>query len=197
MRLTTAIALILILALSIHAKKKGAPAMASGAPGDRTCHASKCHADNELNSDKAKIFLEGIPKKFIPGKVYNISLHLEQPGMKKWGFQATVVNEQGRAVGTLISVKEQNTRILDTTRYKSRTDRQYITHSLSGIKGPKKGVSPTWQIQWRAPADTTAVTPSFYFALNAANGNNKKTGDFIYTRTITVKSAIDQVQLKQ
>ena len=53
MRFTTIIVLTLLLTIGLQAKKKGAPAMASGAPGDRTCNSGKCHAGNDLNSEKA------------------------------------------------------------------------------------------------------------------------------------------------
>jgi len=183
--------LTLFLAIPLSAKKKGAPPMSSGAPGDRTCLTSKCHAGNDLNSDKAKISIEGIPKNFVPNEVYDVTVHMEQAGMKKWGFQATVADEEGEEAGTLISSKDQPTQLLDDTRTKSRTSRRYISHTEQGIKGPEKGESQTWTFQWKAPADTTAVTPTFYFALNAANGNTKKTGDFIYTRQFEVKPSKD------
>lgn len=167
------------------AKKKGSPAMASGVPGDRTCATSKCHAGSDLNSGNAEIFIEGLPESFIANEIYEISLHLNQKGAKAWGFQATVADDGGNPVGTIISKKGENTQMLDPVRYQSKTSRQYITHTQRGTKGPKKGVSPTWTIQWQAP-DSTGVTPSFYFAFNAANGNKKKTGDKIYTRMVTV-----------
>lgn len=157
--------------------------MSSGAPGDRTCQSGKCHAGGDLNSMLATIVIKGVPEKFIPGKVYDISIHLEQPGMKKWGFQTTVADKDGNAIGKLISTDGQNTQILDKSRYQSQTGRQYLTHTQAGSEGPKKGISPVWKMQWEAPTDSSR-RPAFYFALNAANGNDKKTGDFIYTRTI-------------
>lgn len=190
MRKISIVTLSLLIALTGFAKKKGAPPMAAGAPGDRTCLTSKCHAGNDLNTDKATIFIEGLPKVYIANEVYDITLRLEQPKAKRFGFQATVADADGHAVGTLISLEDQNTQLLSDERSKSRTDRRYITHTKTGITGPKKGISPTWQIQWKAPADSAAI-PSFYFTFNAANGNTKKTGDFIYSRSVKVKSALD------
>ena len=60
MRIITIFVLALVLSVNLQAKKKGAPPMASGAPGDRTCNTSKCHATNDLNTDKAKIIIEGL-----------------------------------------------------------------------------------------------------------------------------------------
>ncbi|NQV14401.1 hypothetical protein HQ531_03000 [bacterium] len=175
----------IFLCTAVSAKKKGAPGMSAGAPGDRTCNSKKCHAGNELNSDKAKIFIAGLPKIYTPNEIYEITLRFEQPGAKRWGFQATVANDKGDAIGSLISVKGQETHIQDNARYKSKTNRQYLTHTKKGILGSEKGKSPSWIIQWKAP-ETVVDTSNFYFAFNAGNGNNKDTGDFIYTRSFRV-----------
>ena len=177
-----------MLSLPALAKKKGSPPMAAGALGDRTCAASKCHASYDLNSGNAEIFIEGLPETYTPNEIYEITLSLKQKKAKVFGFQATVSDAEGNAVGQLMSMEGENTQMLDNARYKSRTNRQYITHTLDGIKAPKKGISQTWKIQWQAP-DTAAVTPAFYFAFNAANRNNKKTGDHIYTRQLQVLPA--------
>lgn len=188
MRRSLIFLLTLMLSLSLYAKKKGAPPMTSGAPGDRTCLTSKCHAGNDLNSDKAKIVIEGLPKTYTPNEVYDITLHLQQDGAKHWGFIATVADTAGNGLGALISLKHQPTQLLDDSRTKSRTSRRYISHTQEGIKGPKKGESPTWTFQWKAP-DSATEASSFFFAFNAANGNKKKTGDNIYTRSITIEPA--------
>lgn len=178
----------LLLSISIFAKKKGAPPMTSGAPGDRTCLTSKCHAGNDLNSDKAIITIEGVPKVYTANEIYDITLKLEQAGAKTWGFIATVADSVGNGQGNLVSLKSQHTQVLDDSKTKSRTSRRYLSHTQKGIKGPKKGQSPEWTFQWKAPevADQPA---SFFFAFNAGNGNNKKTGDHIYTRSVTVSPA--------
>lgn len=186
MRFTTLVLLILILSSSLFAKRKGAPPMAAGAPGDRTCQSSKCHAGNDLNTDKAHILIEGLPQAYTPNEIYDIVIRMEQAGAKTFGFEATVAGDSGQAIGTLISVEGQNTQILDNAKYKSRTDRQYITHTSKGTQGAKKGESPSWNLQWKAP-DTASTISSFHFAFNAANGNKKKTGDYIYTRVLEVK----------
>jgi len=185
MRRVLIFALTLLLSISLSAKKKGAPPMTSGAPGDRTCRTSKCHAGNDLNTDKATISIEGLPEVYTPNEIYDITLKLEQKGAKTWGFIATVADSAGDAQGTLISLKHQYTQVLDDKRSKTRTSRRYISHTQKRIKGPKKGESPSWTFQWKAP-DAGAEASSFYFAFNAGNGNKKKTGDYIYTREITV-----------
>ncbi len=186
MRNTLIFTLTLLMSISLSAKKKGAPPMSAGAPNDRTCHTSKCHAGNDLNSDKATISISGLPEVFTANEIYEITLELEQSGARAWGFQATVADDMGKSLGKLMTGDVDEIQILDNTRYKSRTDRQYLTHTKKGIKGPKKGHSPIWKFQWQAP-DSTLSNASFYFAFNAGNGNNKKTGDHIYTRSVIIK----------
>ncbi|MCF7826065.1 MAG: hypothetical protein K9M55_01285 [Candidatus Marinimicrobia bacterium] len=187
MRNTLIFIITILMAVSLSAKKKGAPPMAAGAPNDRTCNTSKCHAGNDLNTDKAIITIEGLPEAYTPSEIYEITLKLKQDGAKVWGFQATVADEDGHGQGTLMPGTSKDIQLLDNARYQSKTDRQYLTHTQSGIKGPKKGISPTWTFQWQAP-DSASSSSSFYFAFNAADGNTKKTGDFIYTRSIEVEA---------
>ena len=164
--------------------------MAAGAPGDRTCLSSKCHAGNDLNSEKAIIQIDGLPAVYSPGEIYEITLQLEQAGAKKFGFQATVADEAGMAFGTLTSLEGQDTQLLSDARYKTKTNRQYLTHTIKGINGPKKGESPVWKMQWQAP-EVASSSSLFFFAFNAANGNKKKTGDYIYTRSYEIKPATE------
>ncbi len=178
-------ALSLSLTVSLSAKKKGAPPMTSGAPGDRTCHTSKCHAGNEINSGGAEISIQGLPKVYKPNEIYDITLSLQQKGAKTFGFVATVADEEGNGQGTLVSLESQPTQLIPDTKTKKRTSRRYLSHTQKGIKSAKKGESQAWTFQWQAP-DEAASSSSFYFAFNAGNGNKKKTGDYIYTREVTV-----------
>jgi len=176
--------------MTAFAKKKGAPAMTSGAPGDRTCLTSKCHAGNELNTDKATILVAGLPKAYTPNEIYEITLSLQQVDAKKFGFIASAADVDGNAIGTLMSDDETKTQVLSDDKYKSRTNRQYVSHTEKAINASSKGSSPTWKLTWQAPAEG-AATSNFYFAFNAANGNKKKTGDYIYTRSFEVPVATD------
>jgi hypothetical protein len=179
-----------MMSVGLWAKKKGAPPMTSGAPGDRTCLTSKCHAGNDLNTDKANILIEGLPKAYTPNEVYEITLSLQQEGAKKWGFIASATGSEGQALGSLLPDDKTDTQLLSNEKYKSRTDRQYISHTEKSVDGPKKGESPTWKMSWKAPSEMSDVA-SFYFAFNAANGNKKKTGDHIYTRELQIPAAAD------
>lgn len=190
MRYLTISLLVLAMTLPAFGKKKAAPPMTSGAPGDRTCLTSKCHAGSDLNGGDAEITISGLPEAYTPNEIYEITLALQQKGAKKWGFIATAADSAGNALGTLDADKKSKTQVLSNAKYKSRTDRQYVSHTQKSITGPKKGKSPEWKLTWQAP--TEASSPgTFYFAFNAANGNGKKTGDQIYTREIMIPAKTD------
>ena len=184
MRRSFILILCLLLSISLFAKKKGAPPMTSGAPDERTCMTSKCHAGADVNSGDAEITIEGIPEIYTAGEIYEITLRLKQKGAKTWGFIATSIDSSGSYLGTMSPGEGKDTQLMDDSRTKSRTDRRYVSHTEKGIKGPKKGESPTWTIQWEAPESGSPAT--LHFAFNAANGNKKKTGDMIYTRSVTI-----------
>jgi len=180
---------IILISLSLIvpalAKKKGAPPMTSGAPGDRTCLTSKCHAGNDLNTDLAKIAISGLPEVYTPNEVYEISMKLSQDDARTWGFIATAADAEGNSLGEMIAFDTKTTQLLDDSRTKARTSRRYISHTEDSIEGHKKGESPAWTFKWKAP-EKAAGPASFYFAFNAGNGNKKKTGDYIYTREVSV-----------
>lgn len=169
------------------AKVKGAPPMATGAPDDRTCSSSKCHAGSDINSGDAVVTLQGLPESVEAGKIYDLTLTVEQKGSRYFGFQVTVVDEAGEPTGTLIVSDVENTQLIDPARYAEYSNRQYLTHTQGGAKAAKKGLSREWTFQWQAP-DSVASIPSFYLAANAADGNKKKTGDEIYTRQYGIGS---------
>lgn len=180
------IILALLTGITI-AKEKGAPPMTAGAPGERTCSTSKCHAGSEINSGKAVVKFQGLPETVEGGKIYNLTLSLEEKGTRSYGFQVTVVDASGAPVGTLIPGEDGKTQLIDPARYADYSKLQYLTHTKTGAKAVKRGISQEWTFQWQAP-DSVSSIPSFYLAMNAADGNHKKTGDHIYTRQYDIGS---------
>lgn len=170
------------------AKAKGAPPMASGAPNDRTCNTAKCHAGSDVNSGPGMVNFSGLPESVEAGKVYDLSVTVEQKGSRAFGLQVTVVDATGEPIGNLIASADGKTQLIDPARYAEYSNRQYLTHTKESTKAAKKGYSQEWNFQWQAP-DSLASVPSFFIAANAADGNKKKTGDEIYTRRLDVGPA--------
>ncbi len=176
---------LLITAGSGFAKVKGAPPMASGVPGQRSCMSSKCHGQYELNSGKAVIEISGLPEKYKTGESYEITLSMKEKGKKVFGFEVSVANADIAPVGELQVADAKHTQLIESTRYAAYSNLQFLTHTAKGIRGPKKGFSQEWKFSWQAP-DSLAGAANFYFAFNAGNGNKKKTGDRIYTRSFEI-----------
>jgi hypothetical protein len=115
--------------------------------------------------------------KYVPGKTYEINVTVAQTGIKLFGFAMEALTGAGTDAGKLEVIDLNNTH-LDSSNV-SGTMRTGMTHSFNGGKTDD---SHTFAFKWIAPAkDIGPVT--FYAAGNAANGNNLKTGDAIYTKS--------------
>jgi uncharacterized protein (TIGR03437 family) len=166
---------------SVLADPDGAPVSRSGAPGETTCAASGCHSTFTLNSGTGKLQMTGLPADgYTPGQVIPITVTMTQSGIVRWGFELTVLDETGKAVGTLA--------VTDSTRTRLRTGtvsgglRQYLTHTTTG------NVVSTWTMRWTAPAQSAGKV-TFYAAGNAANNNGGASGDYIYTTSAALSPA--------
>jgi hypothetical protein len=115
--------------------------------------------------------------KYIPGKTYEINVTVAQTGIKLFGFAMEALTSSGTDAGTLEVIDLNHTHI-DSSNV-SGSMRTGMTHSFNGGKTDD---AHTFVFKWIAPAkDIGPVT--FYAAGNAANGNNLKTGDAIYTKS--------------
>jgi hypothetical protein len=115
--------------------------------------------------------------KYVPGKAYEINVTVAQTGIKLFGFAMEALTSAGTDAGTLEVIDLNHTHI-DSSNI-SGTMRTGMTHSFNGGKTDD---SHTFAFKWIAPAKNIGPV-TFYAAGNAANGNNLKTGDAIYTKT--------------
>ena len=162
------------------AKEKGAPPMMTGATGELTCAKSRCHTSYELNSGPGKIEVLGFPEKYVPGEIYTLTIRGQQPKIKRWGFEITLVDSSNKPGGSIVPVETKTTQLIDPRKYAGRSDLQYITHTKAGIDSPKKGESPNWEIQWTAPEIADSPV-NLFLAVNATNADGEKFDDYIYT----------------
>jgi hypothetical protein len=115
-----------------------------------------------------------LPPVFTPGASYDLTVELQDPGQRRWGFELTVIDAPSHAAGTLAVVDSIRTQLSDHPG----SEPDYLKQTLEGTQnGTLNGV--TWSVRWIAPAEP--VNATFYLAGNAANGNNQNTGDFIYS----------------
>lgn len=159
----------------------GAPVARSGAPGEATCATSSCHSGTVNSGTGSITILSDAPgNTYTPGQTYTITTTVEQsdPLRQRYGFE--VLSALGTSGGT-----EGSTVITNgtETQLKSFSTKRYVTHRQAGTSGPNG--ERTWTFEWTAPnPGVGAVT--FYGAGNAANNNGSRTGDDIYTTSLTL-----------
>lgn len=176
------------------AKEKGAPPMVTGAPGNNTCGKSRCHTSFEVNSGPAVIEVLGFPKVYTPGETYELTIVGKQADIKTWGFEITLADTNNKPAGDIQVIDTKQTQRHDPRRYAGRSELLYITHTKAGIHTATPGESPHWSVRWIAP-ETPDSPAQLYVAINAANGDEKKYGDYTYTRQfVSVPAEADSTE---
>lgn len=158
--------------------RDGPPAGFSGGFGEDHCQA--CHSGEKLNAEPGSVTISA-PRRYSPGRTYDLTVTLERPGMAVGGFQLTARFEEGGAqAGTLALVAGQHDRV------KLITDRdvQYAYHSRPGTQLTATD-AVRWTLRWTAPAGRRVVL--FHVAANAANADDSQFGDFVYIRRVQVR----------
>lgn len=157
--------LLVVLVSTARAFTAGPPDAFTGAPGQGTC--VQCHNSYPLNSGDGTFSILG-PPTFAPGRTYPVVVQLSDPGQAKWGFEFSPLDK-----GTCTLVDTVTTQVSVTGSY------VYVKHRAAGtFPGTPGPVS--WTFQWTAPANPPD-TVFFYAAGNAANNDNSRLGDYVYT----------------
>lgn len=160
----------------------GPPAGHTGAPGESTC--IQCHSGT-LNSGPGSVTITGVPASYEPNQEFTITVHVQHPDRRRWGFQITALDGQDRPAGKLSLINRNVTKLVNGTG--DQTGRTYIEHTTNGtFAGQAQGGE--WDVKWTAPAEDVGQV-TFYAAGNAANNNNASSGDSIYTTAVTTGSA--------
>jgi len=158
----------------------GVPAVA-GIAAEPSCNQSGCHAGNPVNNGQGMVEVLGLPEEYALGMEYTLTLRVSSSstagsGNRRWGFQVTkflASDGKGSQAGGLIP---------GTSMFRSINfirDRAYLTHT-SSILQSGTATPVEWEFGWTAPEEDRG-TVVFSFAGNAANGDGRNSGDFIYT----------------
>ena len=165
-------------AIVAYAHAAGPPAGRTGAPGEQTC--IQCHTGT-LNAGQGSVTISGIPETYEPNQVITLTVRVQHPDRRRWGFQITALDGENNKAGTLTAVNRNLTRIANGTG--SLTGRTYVEQTTTGtFAGQALGAE--WEVKWTAP-DHDVGRVTFYAAGNAANGNNASSGDNIYTTAVS------------
>ncbi len=157
----------------------------TGAPGEQTCAIAQCHIGTPVNTGGGTLTISGMPANYVLNQNYTITITLSQGARVRFGFEATVIDDTGKAAGTIT--------VTDTSRTKSFPGtvggnlRRYISHTENGNSGSNQA---TWTFRWTAPA-TAVGRITLYVAGNAANNNGSAdSGDLIYTTSASSQAPV-------
>lgn len=156
---------------------------ATGSPSEGTCSKSGCHTGFTDNSQGGSVTITSSNLtnwEYVPGTTYNLTVTVAETGISTWGFAAEVLKSNGDNAGTLTAGSGSHILTANVGGFSRRA----VTQTAAGSGANSK----TYNFTWTAPAtDVGAVT--IYAVGNAANGNDARTGDHIYTATQVVNPA--------
>lgn len=183
--LTVFISIIILCSWTIN--NSGSPCDAplvgghTGAPGETSC--AGCHAGTD-NSGSATITysIAGGVTQYIPGQVYSFTVSINQTGIDKMGFSCLALkNSNNTTIG--------NFQLTDAIRTRAYTDgpRNYVSHKPCAADVISLGFNE-WSFNWQAPP-TNEGNITIYLGALASNHNHATSGDFTYTRSLTLTPA--------
>src|SRR5678815_2011559 len=170
------------------------PAATTGAPSESNC--GSCHSGNSGNQLFEITVIPPVTS-YIPGNTYNIAVGIDDAGMVRWGFEATVLkNSDDTMAGTFSTIIDPHV----TT--KASGGRTYACHTTNGVTSPSDPPDEqdgtwwstvpngpaAWAFQWTAPAEGTGPV-TIYASGVAADGDGGSDGDNGYVAQLTLTEA--------
>ncbi len=157
---------------SAFAYSSGPPDGVAGDPPDEA-NCTMCHSTYPLNYGQGTLQIANLPDVYRPDSVYTLTVTLENPGQRIWGFEMTALSADQSRAGWLAPL-DGNVQVSSPTA----PDRDYAKHTSQGNQSGQ--ASASWQVQWTAPPAESGIV-YFYLTGNTGNGNLSSSGDYIYT----------------
>ena len=173
-----AVSSIVILSIAgiIFAFAGGPPTGATGSVifNQPSCNQAGCHAGLAVNSTSGSLTLAGVPANYTLGQAYDLTITINQPSQRRWGFQMSARARTSTAsVGSFQSLD-------GFSQLQTLSGIQYFAHNAGGTRAGTAG-PVSFQVRWTAPASNVGEVV-FSVAGNAANNDSNNTGDFIHFR---------------
>ena len=174
-------------AATIEPRKTGGPF-----PGEQSCAKSGCHDSNLANfgAGGVSVLINGGPAsefRYTPGETASLTVRVADPAAFRWGFQLSTRPPDGCSqAGSLAPANNDVAIITDTDTFApcAQSTIDFAVHNTAKF-GPNEA---TFLVNWTAPSSD--IGPIVFAAAgNAANGNNQRFGDNIYTTQETVQPA--------
>ena len=164
----------------------GPPPGRTGGFGEPTCQV--CHADANVVVGAEGLWIESLPRNYMPGETYRLTVSLTRQGMGRGGFQVSARYAEGKVAGKQAGdlVPQDSTTFVSILTNRAV---QYLSHTLRGARLTAPDTS-TWTFMWRAPVDPPkgrAGEVIFNVAANASNNDQSEFGDKILIREFRVK----------
>lgn len=156
----------------------------TGATGEANCRA--CHSSFPLNPEGGSVRISGLPANYLPNQEIPVTVTLNYPDARLYGFQLTAIDAQGRAAGDLLLPNQNPSPLQLTNGIVAGIPRSYIMHTAEGLL-PNSPNTRTWSFVWRAPSARVGRV-SFFAAGNAANGSGDTRGDRIYAARVSTRA---------
>lgn len=164
-------------------KSSGAHVSSTGAPGEKTCAQSACHADAKVDRDDdfavTSLSLGNGEKHYAPISQYEMTLRAVNPGGKRFGFQIVALDTNNRTVGVFsVPTAPVPAHVQLQSGIIDKFERQYVSHTSTGNKPAVDG-EIEWRFLWTTSFDYQGKV-TFYYCVNATNNDGENTGDHIY-----------------
>jgi hypothetical protein len=168
----------------VSASAFGPNASLTGAPGEANC--TQCHSQFPVNSGTGNVRITGLPPNYRPNQQIPITVTVSQSDAVKYGFQMTMIDNQGRRAGDFI-LPPQNPPLIQTIDgLVGGNQRRYIEHTNEGTTPTQFG-SLSWTFTYTTPPARVGKI-SFYAAGNGADSNGNTPGDRMYTSSAATLS---------
>ena len=149
----------------------------SGHSGGHVGIGSNCTACHEFNPGMGGVELYGVPKRYVSGRVYDLTVRVFDAEQVGGGFQISAESASGHQ-GTLIVSDPINTQFAD-----NGNNSAYITHTLLGYQDSLTAWltdgGSEYQFRWVAPTDDAGPI-TLFVAGNAVNDAQFFLGDRYY-----------------
>ncbi|MFZ9295417.1 MAG: choice-of-anchor V domain-containing protein [Bacteroidia bacterium] len=148
----------------------------TGSPGEAKC--SNCHSGGS-----ASVFgssLTAVPaftnNQYLPDSIYTVTLQANAGSFTKFGLALECLNASSANTGTLQNPSP------GTTLVNAGNGRKNIIHAAPLLTN--NGVLQV-SFTWKAPSAGAGLS-TFYYCLNAVNGNNNTSGDFVFSNLLSL-----------
>jgi hypothetical protein len=163
----------------------GAPASSTGAPGEVSCATIGCHTGQPINSSSgsSSLTISNGAITYTPGETYTITSSVNQNNLTRFGFQLVALADNDSSNAGILSISDASrTQLING--YASLSSRKYITYTFPGTSAISTGLGE-WTFEWTAPSvDMGPIT--FYLATIAGNNDGTDSGDYCYTKSLTL-----------